>query len=112
MRKQNPIGPDGKITRCMVCDSCFHWARECSDAYESRENVDYRGSAGKSNEDMNDTMNFSLFAGYANGDNESKLTRLVEEAKCCAVLDCGCLTVVCGTQWLRRFLNELCDAER
>ena len=57
-------------------------------------------------------MNFSLFAGYADGEQDNKLSRLVEEAKCCAVLDSGCSTTVCGVRWLEEFMGEFSDFER
>lgn len=113
-RRQNPLGPDGRITRCLVCDSRFHWARECPDAYENRVNtgIEYRGSAGSNNEGTGDTVNFSLFVGYADGECENNLTRLVEEAKGFAVLDSGCSTTVCGARWLDGFLSGFSDFER
>lgn len=107
-RRQNPPGPDGRITRCLVCDSRFHWARECPDAYENKGDAENSDNAGKDNDR---TVNFSLFTGYADGNLDNKLSKLVREARGCAVLDSGCSTTVCGVKWLDEFLGEFSDAE-
>lgn len=116
-RRQNPLGPDGRITRCMICDSRFHWARQCPDAYENKGNTEHversmNGRRERNKDGGCDAVNFSMFVGYANGDRENKLNKLVEEAKCCAVLDSGCSTTVCGAKWLDEFLNGFSDVER
>ena len=110
-RRQNPLGPDGRISRCMVCDSRFHWARECPDAYENMENYSCSSAGSNNTGGTSAAVNFSLFAGYANGERENKLSKLVEEAKCCAVLDSGCSTTVCGVKGLDEFLSACSDFE-
>ena len=102
-RRQNPLGPDGKVSRCLICDSRFHWARDCPDAYEN----DGR------NDNDSETVHLSLFTGYAGDEaNGSKLQTLVEESKGCAVLDTGCSKTVCGVEWINGYLSELSDYER
>ncbi|KAK3872293.1 hypothetical protein Pcinc_022626 [Petrolisthes cinctipes] len=103
-RRQNPLGPDGRITRCVVCDSRFHWARECPNAYENMEN--YGCSFAEGDNDTAGTsnaVNFSLFVGYANCEHENKLSKLVEEAKYCAVLDSGVQLQYVGLSGWRSF---------
>ena len=34
--RQNPLGPDGKVSECLICGSRMHWARNCPHSYESR----------------------------------------------------------------------------
>ena len=34
-RRQNSLGPDGNVSRCLICDSRFHWAKNCPDSYEN-----------------------------------------------------------------------------
>lgn len=112
-RRQNPLGPDGRVTRCMICDSRFHWVRNCPDAYENNGNRGGSGAVGGSLEGDTETAYLSLFLGYAGeGDTDVKLSRLVREAKGCAVLDSGCSTTVCGTGWFNVFLSSLSDYER
>ena len=31
VRKRNPVDADGKITKCIICKSIFHWAKDCPD---------------------------------------------------------------------------------
>ncbi|KAK4329336.1 hypothetical protein Pmani_000306 [Petrolisthes manimaculis] len=45
-------------------------------------------------------------------EKESKIQRLVKEAKGCAVLDSGCSTTVCGADWYGSFIQNLSDVER
>jgi hypothetical protein len=44
-RKKKPIGKSGRITRCTICDSEYHWARECKKNYVN--NRDWRGKQGE-----------------------------------------------------------------
>ena len=102
-RKKNPLGLDGKVSRCIICDSIYHWARDCPDAYENKY-------AGVNNEPVN------LFMGYVNDkendDGFDRLQRLVNEASGYAVIDSGCSNTVCGSKWLEDHLNSLSDYER
>jgi hypothetical protein len=105
-RRQNPHGPDGNVSRCLVCDSRFHWARDCPDAYEN---------SGDTNDHHvpSESVHLSLFMGYASDvSHASKLQTLVKESTACAVLDTGCSTTVCGSKWLNDYLGELSDYER
>lgn len=107
-RRQNPLGTDGQVTRCIICDSRFHWARSCPDAYENKQGDNDTG-------DHKETACLSLFLGYTGTggkDKGSKIQRLVEEAKGCAVLDSGCSTTVCGADWYGSFIQNLSDVER
>ena len=103
-RKKNPVGPDGKVSKCIICESVFHWARDCPDAYENK--AMYEGS----NEPVN------LFVGYVSdrdGDgSHERLQKLVSEAKGCAVIDTGCSNTVCGSKWLEDYVDNLSDYER
>ena len=102
MRRQNPRGPDGEVTRCVICESIYHWARNCPHAYENAER------------DLpSESVDLNLFMGYTGDkDGHCKLQNLVEEAKGCAVLDSGCSTSVCGTKWLDEFCSGLSEFER
>lgn len=35
-RQNNPLDANGQISRCSVCGSKFHWARQCPDSYETK----------------------------------------------------------------------------
>ena len=32
-RKKNPLDETGEVSKCAICQSIFHWARNCPDAY-------------------------------------------------------------------------------
>ena len=98
-RRQNPLGPDGKVSRCLVCDSRFHWARDCPDAFENMGSQIKKDDV-RTNDAEFKTAYLSLYTG------EGKLKRLVEEAAGNAVLDTGCSTTVCGRAWLDSFLGN------
>ena len=101
-RKMNPKNRDGSISRCLICDSKFHWARDCPDAYE-------RGDDG--NTEVN--IQFSLdedvqLSLYAQG-SAGKVSVLMEESLKHALLDTGSPTTVCGEAWLNDYINSLTD---
>ena len=103
-RKKNPLGLDGKVSKCAICESIYHWARDCPDAYENKGNENFENYK---DEPVN------LFVGYVN-DNDSvdRLQKLVNEASGYAVVDTSCSNTVCGSKWLEDFLRNLSDYER
>ncbi|KAK3894849.1 hypothetical protein Pcinc_001422 [Petrolisthes cinctipes] len=105
-RRHNPLRPDGRVTRCVNCGLKFHWARP--DAYENRP----EDECGDQENDK-ETVHLSIFMGYAGSGSESnrKLQRL-DEANGCAVLDTGCSTTVCGSEWIENYLVGLSDYDR
>ena len=113
-RRLNPVGRDGQVSRCVICDSRYHWARYCPHSYENIEessgSVGERNAGGGSEEHM---IQMSLFVGYTSDENikQSKIKHLVEESRNCGILDTGCSTTVSGQQWLNDYLNNLCDEE-
>ena len=113
-RKTNPIGKDGNVTRCLICESKFHWARDCQDAYEvmsqqvNEKEVEKEEKVVES-EENSETVHFSLFMGYTNQTEKSKLKNLISESHGCAVLDSGCSTTVCGINWFENYVNELSE---
>lgn len=81
--RENPREANGEVNRCLICDSRFHWARDCPYAYESKR------------EELAETRNFNYFVGYARcNDGKARLTSLVEKVKRCAILDSGCSMTV------------------
>ena len=115
MRNTNPLGKDGNVTRCLVCESKFHWARDCPDSYEnnkdSSEKNKPKGKVEQYEEDT-ESVHFSLFMGYTNASGCSKLQNLIKDSKGCAVLDSGCSTTVCGVEWYEEYINQLSDFDK
>ena len=85
-----------------MCDSRFHWARDCPHSYENNNDDDDKAQA----------VHLSLLMGFAKEDKSTKLQRLVWPSKCITVLDTGCATTVCGEQWLQSYVSTLSDFER
>ena len=70
-RKKNPIGKDGKISRCYSCGSEYHWSRHCTK--NKRTNYTDTRNTGKKEE-----------------------IYLQEDSGIEGILDTGCSTTVCG----------------
>ena len=100
-RKLNRTGPNGEVSRSLVCDSRLNWARDCTHSYENNNDDDHKIQA----------VHLSLFMWFAK-DESRKLQSLLCQSKCGAVLDTGCVTTVCGEQWLQSYVSTLSDFER
>ena len=61
-RRLNPMGQDGKPSKCAVCDSKFHWAKNCLHAYEKNETEEQSG------EESREYVQLSLLTGQAQSD--------------------------------------------
>lgn len=85
-RGTNPLDRNGKRTRCGICGSVFHWARDCE---HNKEKV-------KMMEDCKVTMSAS------NTD-----IVLMTEAAGAAVIDTACTRTVCGKKWLDDYMDVL-----
>lgn len=120
-RRQNPNDSEGKVSRCVVCDSMFHWARDCPDSYEA---VGRRGDGGvrSGKADFVGGARPSRDEGSSSGGGDSKTYMLwyagnrhdglMEECKGYALLDSGCSRTVCGAYWYESFLEGLSESER
>ena len=75
-RRSNPVGNDGQVSRYLVCDSKFHWARECPHSYENA----YEKA------EESESLHSSLFVDYTKGAQESsKSATLFTETKKCNI---------------------------
>ncbi len=97
-RVYNPTGYDGRTLKCKVCESVFHFAKDCPDSYE---NLEKRKSHDTKEEE------FVLFT----GDQENELQVLVGEAFNSAILDSACSSTVTGKAWMHCFMDTL-DADK
>ena len=91
-KKKNPVDSQGRITRCSVCESVYHWWRECPE----REN--------------HSEEKIALFANEI--PLEQYLPSFLKETLNCAVLDCGCVKSVCGSKWFEIYGQTLSDNEQ
>ena len=87
-RKKNPLDRYGRITKCSICQSIYHWVRDCPDRDED---------------------NISLFT---NEEERSQLPQFLQETINCAILDCGCVKSVCGKLWFNIYVETLTEQER
>ena len=106
-RKLNPVSSNGDISRCLICDSKLHWARNCPHAYENQKKSE-------PNIDETEIVQLSLFMGLTNNENphNAKLENLLQESKSCALLDTGCSMTVCGERWLEEYMGDLTEFQR
>eukprot|EP00112_Aurelia_sp_Birch-Aquarium-sp1_P008508 Seg1939.7 transcript_id=Seg1939.7/GoldUCD/mRNA.D3Y31 product="hypothetical protein" protein_id=Seg1939.7/GoldUCD/D3Y31 len=89
VRKLNPPDSSGKPSRCNICESKFHWARNCPDAYENQKQ----------------DSEISLF--QSSDDKLIQMKVFVGETLNCAVLYSGCTQTVCGNNWLNCFKETM-----
>ena len=111
-RKINPLDASGQASRCLICDSRYHWARECPRAYENCEDETYQ-TENYVTDVENEVVQLTLLndATVDSGDYKKKLSVLVGESLGSIVLDTGCSTTVCGEDWLAHYMDTLSDKE-
>ena len=85
-RRKNPVDSFGQVSRCSVCESVYHWMRDCP----HREHR---------------TPEFTMFTKEAI--QEVYLSKLVGETFSNALLDSGCTKTVCGEVWLNEYLKTI-----
>ena len=91
----NPLDKFGKRSRCAICQSTFHWAKDCP----HRKNEDVRIT-----EDVNvEECNITLFTKASMSDSEIFLA----ESLGSAIIDTACTRTVCGEKWLENYIKEL-----
>ena len=92
-QKTNPLDKSGRISRCVICKSIYHWANDCPNKVQ----------------DTSDDVNITLFSQEM---HECYMTKFVGETLNCAVLDSGCTKNVCGESWLTNYLDTLTESDR
>lgn len=117
-RRLNPLGSDGQVSRCVICDSRYHWARYCPHSYENSNAHDSllssTGNGTEVFEKSTDVVQLSLLTGDS-GDSSKlsgKLDVLLSESYGSVILDTGCSTTVCGEGWLNAYVQSLSEYER
>ena len=114
-RKLNPPGPDGEPLKYVVCESKYHWARNCPHSFEKNESCSSNKSEDNVGLEKGESVQFSLLTAYADGvglDEGEKLKKLVSETYGKAVLDTGSDTTVCGEIWLKNFIDNLSATDK
>ena len=89
-RKTNPLNSSGKISKCTICQSMYHWFRECP----------HRVDDDSEEKQIKLTLfNDELYNSYIN--------KFVGETLNHAVLHSRCTKTVCGISWLDNYLETL-----
>lgn len=105
----NPINRYGKRTKCAICQSNFHWAKDYPHKEQSAnvaESVEGRPLVNPT--DKRESVNITLFAKH---DGRDKNEILMAEAYGAAVIDTACTKTVCGRKWLNQYTSKLGDSE-
>ena len=103
-KKTNPLNKFGYPTKCAVCQSIFHWAKNCPDKAESVKVVTNEEQSTNELETV-EKCNITLFT----RDNEMDHEILVTESFGSAVIDTACTKTVCGEKWMNMYLKMLND---
>ena len=99
--KLNPVDKHGKVTRCAICQSIYHWKRDCPDKKEDVNLTDTQSS------DEAEECHITLFT------KSSEICEIFTvEARGAAILDTACSKTVCGKPWLDNFMASLTDHDR
>ena len=85
---RNPLGKNGKVTVCVICNSEWHWARECPQNALSRKKEENRPRHAVSQEKERNEE--EVYVG--------EVSKIDEEGwgEVEAILDTGCKSTVCG----------------
>lgn len=93
----NPLDKYGKRTKCVICQSTYHWAKDCP----------HRRNEVKLAEDENvEECNITLFTKVMT-DSEIFLT----ESLGSAIIDTACTRTVCGEKWLDSYMKDLSQSQ-
>ena len=121
-RKLNPVDSTGEVSKCAICQSIYHWARECPDAHENQHyktNNTYQLEE-KVTEDYAKLTMFcheirsSGIILYKTDESEEtvELNSLLAETFSAAILDTGAPDTVCGRKWMQEYTETLTDKEK
>ena len=96
---RNPIGRDGKVSRCSNCESVNHWYRDCPDKKATSESKGYDSKS----VDIAETEEegYIVLFNQQKPINQSPL----------AILDTACTANVCGEEWLDAYLPLLSEED-
>ena len=113
--RQNPRDARGNVTTCAVCNSWYHWAKDCPDRAEVFEAsaCDNDNQATKQDEEVFVTL-FTRDACDGRSGERSKTEGLLGETLGYGIIDSGCSKTVCGEVWYKCHLDAMSsdDAER
>ena len=105
LKGTNPLNKFGKYTKCNLCQSIFHWVKDCPHKSEAAKLVKEKQESDEEDSNL-ESCNITLFTQAKLSENEV----FVVESQDCAVTDTACTKTVCGDKWLNHYLESLnCD---
>ena len=122
-RKLNPPDENGQPSKCLICNSIFHWAKNCPDAYENQKYSNKVNFVEKEEDQKPDKTWLPMFLRTQVDVNEIKIFKsdeveeqkelqiLLGEALSSAIIDSGAPENVCGRIWLDDYLGKLNSEE-
>lgn len=97
----NPLDRYGRRSKCAVCQSTFHWAKDCP---HKTEKVKITDDCTENTEECNITL-FTK-------ESPTAAEILLTECYGSAVIDTACTRTVCGEEWLESYITGLSKIER
>lgn len=91
----NPLNKFGKRTKCAICQSVYHWAKDCP---EKKASVNMTECGVETVENCN----LTLFTKEQPSANEI----FVLESSGSAIIDTACTRTVCGEKWFKQFMEQ------
>ena len=89
----NPVNSSGNITKCWICQSIYHWFKDCP------QEVDNTSTLAK----------LSLFTDEV---CNCYINKFAGETLNHAVLDSGCTKTVCGASWVDNYIETLSEFDQ
>ena len=91
----NPLNRFGKRTKCAICQSVFHWAKNCPE----KNSVNITEHSEETVEDCNLTL--------LTKEQPSANEIFVLESSGTAIIDTACTRTVCGEKWFNGFCEKM-----
>ena len=98
--KLNPVDKQGKLTRCIICDSKMHWMKFCPHK-SSAKPVNVVETVSDNDDNDDEEVNIILMT------NEYEV--LINEMEINAIIDTACTKTVAGENWFHNYLKNLDD---
>ena len=101
--KHNPLYKNGKVSRCVVCDSKMHWADKCphKSNYQSF-NISEEITSDTENESESEKINIVLMT-----EKIDKNEIFIAEASKLAVVDTACTKIVAVQEWYMNYIKDI-----
>ena len=104
--KLNPLNKYGKPSRCVICQSIYHWKKDCPHQVERTKKVNLTEHV---EENESEECHITLFTKTL---PTSEYDIFMVEAYGAAILDTACSKTVCGQSWLDNYVENISDSDK